>query len=94
MLSTEEEQRIIDTFNQHKAVEDFTVVLTYDQIKEKNYSFSAGQYFDVRIEYTDITPSVFQEKMDGFKQNLDTLFAESKNLEVEIMKHLEGLRYE
>ena len=94
VLSTEEEQRIIDTFNQHKAVEDFTVVLTYDQIKEKNYSFSAGQYFDVRIEYTDITPSVFQEKMATFKQNLDILFAESKTLELEIKKQLGGLHYE
>ena len=94
VLSAEEEQRIIDTFNQHKAVEDFTVVLTYDQIKEKNYSFSAGQYFDVRIEYTDITPSVFQEKMATFKQNLDILFAESKTLELEIKKQLGGLHYE
>ena len=40
------------------------------------------------------TPSVFQEKMLVFKQNLDTFFAGSKTLEVEIMKHLEGLRYE
>ena len=94
VLSTEEEQRIIDTFNQHKAVEDFTVVLTYDQIKEKNYSFSAGQYFDVRIEYTDITPSVFQEKMATFEANLDKLFAESKTLELEIKKQLGGLHYE
>ena len=94
LLSSEEEQQIIDTFNQHQAVEDFTVVLSYDQIKEKNYSFSAGQYFDVRIEYTDITPSVFEEKMAAFTTHLDNLFAESKSLETEIKKQLGGLRYE
>ncbi len=94
LLSEDEEDLIISTFNNHKAVEDFTVVLSYDEIKEKNYSFSAGQYFDVKIEYTDITPSVFQEKMDGFKLNLDALFAESKTLEIEIMKQVEGLKYE
>ena len=93
LLSEDEEDWIVSTFNQHKAVEDFTVVLSYDQIKEKNYSFSAGQYFDVKIEYTDITPSVFQKKMDGFKLNLDALFAESKTLELEIKKQLEGLKY-
>lgn len=94
VLSEEEEELIINTFNAHKAVEDFTVVLSYDQIKEKNYSFSAGQYFDVKIEYTDITPEEFTTKMDGFKNNLDALFAESKTLEIEIKKQLEGLRYE
>ncbi len=94
LLSDEEEDLIISTFNQHKPVEDFTVVLSYDQIKEKNYSFSAGQYFDVKIEYTDITPSVFQEKMDGFKSNLDALFEESKTLEMEIKKQLGNLSYE
>lgn len=94
LLSEDEEDLIVSTFNKHKAVDDFTVVLSYDQIKEKNYSFSAGQYFDVKIEYTDIPPSVFQAKMDGFKLNLDVLFAESKTLELEIKKQLGGLKYE
>jgi len=94
LLSPEEEQTIINTFNKHEAVKDFTVVVSYDQIAEKNYSFSAGQYFDVKIEYTDITPEAFAEKMEGFKVNLDSLFAESKTLEKEIQKQLNGLKYE
>jgi type I restriction enzyme M protein len=94
VLSTEEEERIIDTFNKHEAVEDFTVVVSYEQIKEKNYSFSAGQYFEVKIEYTDITPKEFAKKMEGFKTNLDSLFTESKTLEKEIQKQLNGLKYE
>ena len=94
VLSADEEQRIINTFNKHEAVEDFTVVVSYDQIAEKNYSFSAGQYFDVKIEYTDITPEAFAKKMEGFKANLDSLFAESKTLENEIQKQLNGLSYE
>ena len=69
------------------------MVVSYEQIKDKNYSFSAGQYFDVKIEYTDITPKQFAAKMDGFKQNLDSLFAESKELEKEIKKQLGGLKY-
>jgi hypothetical protein len=32
--------------------------------------------------------------MDGFKGNLDSLFAESKELEEEIKKRLRGLKYE
>ncbi len=94
LLSHEEEQKIINTFNKHEAVDDFTVVVSYEQIKEKNYSFSAGQYFDVKIEYTDITPKEFAKKIEGFKTNLDSLFTESKKLEIEIKKQLEGLKYE
>lgn len=47
-----------------------------------------------KIEYTDITPAEFEAKMNGFKTNLDSLFAESKTLEMEIQKHLNGLKYE
>ncbi len=94
LLSIEEEQKIINTFNNHEAIEDFTVVVSYDQIKEKNYSFSAGQYFEVKIEYSDISPKEFETKMNGFKATLDSLFAESKTLEKEIQKQLNGLKYE
>ena len=92
LLSPEEEQRIINTFNNHEAVEDFTVVVSYEQIKEKNYSFSAGQYFEVKIEYTDITPDEFEAKMKAFQSNLDNLFSESKELEKEIQQQLNGLK--
>ncbi len=94
LLSPDEEQLIIYTFNEHKAVEDFTVVVSYEQIKEKNYSFSAGQYFDVKIEYTDITPEEFTAKMNNYQKNLVSLFAESHTLEEEIKKQLGGLKYE
>jgi type I restriction enzyme M protein len=93
LLSEEEEQRIITTFNAHQPSDDFSVAVSYEQIKDKNYSFSAGQYFDVKIEYTDLTPEQFAAKMDGFKQNLDSLFAESQKLETEIKKQLGGLKY-
>ncbi len=94
LLSDAEEQLIINTFNQHEAVEDFTVVVSYEQIKEKNYSLSAGQYFEVKIEYTDITPDEFRSKMNGLNTTLLSLFAESKSLENEIQKQLNGLNYD
>lgn len=94
VLSVEEEQLIINTFNDHKAVEDFTVVVSYEQIKEKSYSLSAGQYFDVKIEYTNITPKEFAAKMAGYQKDLEQLFARSHKLEKEIQKQLVGLKYE
>jgi len=94
LLSEEEEQKIINTFNKHIAEEDFSVVVSYDEIKEKNYSFSAGQYFDIKIEYTDITPKEFRGEMDSYKENLDNLFKESKKFEEEIKDKLKDLKYE
>ena len=74
--------------------EDFSVVISAEEIKAKNYSFSAGQYFEVKIEYTDITPKEFEDKMKSFENNLSELFKESKALEIEIQNNLKGLRYE
>lgn len=65
-----------------------------DEIKTKNYSFSAGKYFEVKIEYVDITAGEFDEKMKSYTDTLDSLFAESHGLEEEIKKQLRGLRYE
>lgn len=94
VLTPAEEQHIIDTFNQKQAHEDFSVIVSYEEIINKNYSLSAGQYFDVKIEYVDITPEEFTAKMQGYTQNLEELFKESHNLEEEIKKQLAGLKYE
>lgn len=93
LLSDAEEDRIIATFNGKQAVEDFSVVVSYDDIAAKNYSLSAGQYFEVKIEYTDLTPAQFAAKMHGFTSNLDKLFKESADLEKEIKKQLAGVNF-
>ncbi|ODZ59873.1 HsdM family class I SAM-dependent methyltransferase [Vibrio parahaemolyticus] len=94
VLSPEEEQQIIDVFNNKWTEEDFSVAVSYDDITEKNYSLSARQYFEVKIEYVDITAEQFVEKMQGFTSNLDSLFNQSRELETEINKQLAGLKYE
>lgn len=94
VLSKDEEQQIINAFRNKEAIDDFSVVVGYDEITEKNYSFSAGQYFDIKIEYIDITADEFKAKMDVFKTNLNEYFKQSKELEDEINKQLESLKYE
>lgn len=94
VLRHDEEERIIETFNQHKAVDDFSVVVSYEQIKDKNYSLSAGQYFEVKIEYVEITAKEFDEKMTAFQNNLKEMFAESSKLEKQIIENLKKLRFD
>ena len=94
VLSEEEITKIIDTFNAGEPVVDFSVAVSYEDIKQKKLSFSAGQYFEVKIEYVELTPEEFMEKMNGFATRLDGLFAESRRLEEEIKQQLERVKYE
>lgn len=94
VLSHEEEQRIVDAFSSDTGIDDFSVLVGFDELKEKNYSFSAGQYFEIKIEYVDITPEDFSDKMERFETTLKGHFLESKKVEDEIFKNLNGLNYE
>ena len=94
VLSDVEIERIIDTFNAGQPVEDFCVTVSDKQIKEKKYSFSAGQYFEVKIEYVNLTPAEFAEKMQGFQTRLQAMFEEGHRLEQEIKEQLGRVKYE
>ena len=94
VLSPEEISKIIGTFNAGKAEDDFCVVVSYADIEAKKLSFSAGQYFEVKIEYVELTPDEFAEKMNGFTSRLDEMFTKSRRLEDEIKKQLGRVKYE
>ena len=94
VLSDEEVVKIENTFINQDIVDDFSVKVTYDDIKNKNYSLSAGQYFEVKIEYMELSEAEFEEKMNTYKSNLEKYFAKGKSLEEEILEGLEMLGYE
>lgn len=88
-----EVEQIVHTFRNCETVDDFSVAVTYDEIKEKGYSLSAGQYFDIKIDYVDITEEEFNQRMNNFKSTLKAQFAESHRLEEEILKQLESITF-
>lgn len=94
ILSKAEQEQIIEVFNSKEQVENLSVVVTKQQIQEKNYSFSAGQYFEVKIEYVDITADEFAEKMSQHQTALDEMFVEGGRLNDEIKQQISGLKYE
>ena len=85
--------QIVTTFRERKPVDDFSVYVSYDDIKEKGYSLSAGQYFDIKIDYVDITEEEFNTRMASFRQTLTEQFAESHRLEEEIIRQLDSLKF-
>ena len=94
VLSDAEVKRIEDTFINQDVIDDFSVKVSYDDIKNKGCSFSAGQYFEVKIEYVDITAEEFEEKMDEYKSSLNEKFQKGHDLEANILEQIGRLKYE
>ena len=92
-LLNEEVDKIVNTFLNKEAIDDFSVAVTYDEIKEKNYSLAAGQYFDIKIEYVDITEEEFNKRIANYQETLTKQFEESHKLETEIMSQLKKLHF-
>lgn len=94
VLKTADVDKIVSTFHEAKVVDEFSVLPSTDDIKSKNYSFSAGQYFEVKIKHVDITEEEFNQKIKEYTETLDSLFTESKELEAKIRGALGRLKYE
>ena len=86
--------KIVDTFLNKEVVDDFSVVVTYDEIKEKKYSLAAGQYFDVKIEYVELSQDEFNARMNAYATKLKEYFDEGNKLQEEIMEQLKKVKYE
>ncbi len=94
VLSQDDIKKIVDTAINREDVDDFSITVSLKEIKDKNYSFSAGQYFPVKIEYVELTQEEFEEKMREYQKNLSELFDEGNKLERNIHRTLEGINYE
>jgi type I restriction enzyme M protein len=87
-------EKIVSTFQNKEDIDDFSVAVTYDEIIAKKYSLSAGQYFDVKIEYVELTPEEFAQKMQAYQTQLKGYFDEGARLQLEIMEQLKKVKYE
>lgn len=94
VLNDEEVERIQNVFIKKIEEEGFSVKVTNEKIVEKNYSFSAGQYFNVKIEFVEMSNDEFNSRMTLYKNNLNDLFIKGNELEKVIKEKLEDLQYE
>lgn len=86
--------QIVETFLNKEIVEDFSVVVSYDEIVAKKYSLAAGQYFDVKIEYVELSQDEFEQRMSAYQSKLQEYFDEGAKLQKEIMEQLKKVKYE
>ena len=94
VLSQDDIKKIVDTAINREEVDDFSITVSFDEIKDKDYSFSAGQYFPVKIEYVELTQNEFEEKMKRYQKKLSDLFDKGNELEEIIKQDLKKLNYE
>ena len=94
LLSGTDEKKIISTFNNKKSVDDFSMMVSYDDIKAKNYSLSAGQFLEVKIDYVEVTKDEFNSKIKEYDTELLKLFEQSETMSKNISNNLKRLKFE
>jgi len=94
VLRAFEEELINSTFNENKVIEDFSSNPTFEEIANKKYSFSPGQYFPVKIEKVDISKEDFDKKIHESLENLSNLFSKNQELENDIFEQFKKLKYD
>jgi type I restriction enzyme M protein len=83
-LRQDEIDLIVNTFINSKEVDEFSAVVTYEDIKAKGYTLGAGQYFDIKIDHIDISEEEFNSSISTFMSNINSMQKESERLTEEM----------
>lgn len=94
VLSDEETNTIIETFKKRIEKEEFSISVRNGEIIKKNYSFSAGQYFPVKIEFIELSQDEYLKEIENFSQSVQEYYKMTKEFKDNIIKKIEELRYE
>ena len=86
--------QIVTTFLKKEKVDNLSSVVTYDEIIEKNYSLAAGQYFDIKLEYIEISEKEYNDRIEKFENNFKKYYEENEILKNNILKSLGEIKYD
>lgn len=93
VLSKNEEDKIINSFIKREESEDFSILVSLDELKKNDFSLSVGRYFPIKIEYKEINQKDFSSKMDEYQNELNSLFEEGTFLEKKIFSSMKEMYY-
>ena len=93
VLRDNEISMIEDSFIHMNKIENFSALVSYEDIANKNYSFSAGQYFDVKLEYEELTEEEFDKKIRNYICDLNAMFEKGNSLNKQILDELKDVKY-
>ncbi len=91
LLSEKEELLIIHSFTSGAITEGISVVVDPGAIKDKNYSFNPGQYFDLKFASVAISDDDFKNTVKILNKDLARLLSESSKLGSAILGEMDEL---
>lgn len=94
VLSGDEIERIVSTFVSKREIDDFSVSVSMGELEERGYSFSAGQYFEVKLEYLDLSEQDFYSEIEQHTKTLQKLFEIEDGLRADLFTQLKGVHFE
>ena len=94
ILSKDEIELIIDSVNNCLEKDDFCINVKRDKIISKNYSLSASQFFEIKMEYNKYSVYEFSKMIEEFEIDLKKCNDNLNELNTEILKDLEMMYIE
>lgn len=94
VLSVDEEEKIIEIFQNPRDVNDFAVSVSTNDILNRNYSFAAGQYFQIEFDAPVVSAANFGEIVLNQMTNLAKTFELAQAHHLELQKQVSRLNYE
>lgn len=90
-LTGQEIDLIVNSYLERESVDDFSVKVSFEDIEEKGYSLSAGQFFDIKIEYVEMDEDEYKSMIKDKMDELEGRFEKSRLLEQSIIEKLGGI---
>ena len=94
ILSLQDEKLIVDTFKQKNVLDEFSVVVNRDKIIKNKYSFSAGQYFNVKIKYNKLSSEEFRKTVEDLTESIYCLIDRGDALNKQLLELLKDIQDE
>ena len=94
VLSQEEIDLIVDSFNAGTTIDDFCAIVSHKEIEQNNCFLAAGQYFKAKVDYVRLSNEEFVAAIENYTLKLKSCFDESDTLMRELLEQLKKVHYE
>ncbi|MDY6392357.1 MAG: class I SAM-dependent DNA methyltransferase [Bacilli bacterium] len=93
VLSEADEECIVKTINERQVREFESILIDTATIADRNYSLVAGQYFNVKIEYEELTEDEFNERIREFETMLADSMSRSEALNRQVLEEMRAIKH-
>lgn len=90
VLNDEERKKLINTFKERKQEEEFSALVTNTDIKELDYTISAGHYVELKEEELDYD---IDERIEQLTNSITEILEKSEKIDDSIKRLIQGEKY-